>query len=292
VSPVIQQIRSPARNFNKNSQIAGESCYPTNMISSIEFQQKLRSGQIYEALALVVQETIELEITTQMSEDSDRDPAADGEYLRTKINLLTGQIHNEIAPNVVNNPRFANLQRLHIDQIVATQLGIRSYLEQIQAILAILPANAIDPRNGSQSQIDRRHPHVEIVEDVAPSTSQLDPTGDLETNLDLSIDCDGEVWEEWVEDEDFISSTDVSAPPLISPRLPHPEPPPQWVSRPIDSIAIKPFVPRAMATPVDPATKWEKFEPEYMSPDLETQPRIKHYPDPQQMDKILADLDI
>jgi hypothetical protein len=265
------------------------------MISSIEFQQKLRSGQIYEALALVVQETIELEITTQMSEDSDRDPTAEGEYLRTKINLLTGQIHNEVAPNVVSNPRFAKLQRLHIDQIVATQLGIRSYLEQIQSILAILPANAIDRSTGSQSQIEGIHPSVEIIEEVAPSISQLDPTGDLEANLDLSIDREGEVWEEWVEDEDFIASTDIPAPPappLISLKLPQPEPPSPLLSRSLDSISLKPFVPRATATPVDPATKWEKFEPEYMGPDLEAQPRIKHYPDPQQMDKILADLDI
>jgi hypothetical protein len=261
------------------------------MISSTEFQQKLRSGQIYEALVLVVAETIELEITTQMTEDLDPDRAVAGEYLCTKINLLTGQIQNEVSKNVVANPHFAKLQRLHLDQIVASQRGIRSYLEQIQAILAILPPNSAASSNGSPS-LDR-HPHVEPIEPVAlPLVSQIDPASDVEADLDLSIDRDGEVWEEWVEDEDFVSSSDLLIPPAISPRLPRAEPPAQWASRPLDSIALKPLVPRATIAPVDPISQWEKFEPEYMGADLETQPRIKHYPDPQQMDKILADLDI
>ncbi|WP_310489724.1 hypothetical protein [Chamaesiphon sp. VAR_69_metabat_338] len=263
------------------------------MISSAEFQQKLRSGQIYEALALVVQETIELEITTQMTEDPHSDPAADGEYLRTKINLLTGQIHNEVDKNIVTNPNFAKLQRLHIDQIVASQLSVRSYLEQIQAILAILPPSSTAPSTSSPSHPERYHSSLEPIELLAAlPIAAIDPTGELEEDLDLSIDRDGEVWEEWVEDEDFIASSDIPAPPLISLRIPHPEPPSQWVGRPLDSIAIKPLVPRTTAIPIDPATHWEKFEPEYMSADLETQPRIKHYPDPQQMDKILADLNI
>jgi hypothetical protein len=261
------------------------------MISSAEFQQKLRSGQIYEALALVVQETIELEITTHMSEDADEDPATDGEYLRTKINLLTGEIHNEVAQHIVTNPHFAKLQRLHIDQIVASQLGVRSYLEQIQAILAILPSNSTAASNGLSPQPDLPKLSVEPIDRAVPSVSQLDPTGDLEADLDLSVDRDGAVWEEWVEDEDFISSADIPAPPIL-PRLPHPEPPSQWIGRPLDSIALKPIVPRATATPIDLATQWEKFEPEYMGPDLHNQPHIQHYPDRQQMDKILADLDI
>ena len=119
-------------------------------------------------------------------------------------------------------------------------------------------------------------------------------------DLDLSIDRDGEVWEEWVEDENFVSSSDILAPPLMAPRMPLPESPTQWVRRPLDPlaeplrmrIAIKPIAPRAATTPVDPATKWEKFEPEHLGCGIEPQPRVKHYPDPQQMDKILADLDI
>jgi hypothetical protein len=57
-------------------------------------------------------------------------------------------------------------------------------------------------------------------------------------------------------------------------------------------IAIKPIPPRTVTTPVDPVTKWEKFEPEHLGCGIESQPRLNHYPDPQQMDKILADLDI
>jgi hypothetical protein len=287
------------------------------MISSAEFQHKLRSGQIYDALALVVQETIELEITTQMNEDPDPDRSADGEYLRTKINLLTGNIQNEVGKNVVTSPNFLKLQQLHLDQLVVSQQGVRGYLEQIQAILAILPANSTTSGDESQLPADRRHPSGRV---AVPFVSSIDPTPDIDEDLDLSIDPvmnidedldlsidpvmnidedldlsidrDGEVWEEWVEDEDFVSSSEILAPPLMAPRVPLSESPTRWVRRPLDPIALKPIAPRAATTPVDLATKWEKFEPEHLGCVVEPQPRVKHYPDPQQMDKILADLDI
>ncbi|WP_309736128.1 hypothetical protein [Chamaesiphon sp. OTE_75_metabat_556] len=266
------------------------------MISSAEFQHKLRSGQIYDALALVVQETVELEITTQMNEDPDPERSADGEYLRTKINLLTGNIQNEVGKNVVTSPNFLKLQQLHLDQLAVSQQGVRGYLEQIQAILAILPANSTINGDG-QLPTDLRHPNGQVAELFI---SSIDPGMNADEDLDLSIDRDDEVWEEWVEDEDFVSSSDILAPPLMAPRMPLPESPPQWVRRPLDPlaeplrmrIAIKPIAPRAATTPVDPATKWEQFEPEHLGCRIEPQPRINHYPDPQQMDKILADLDI
>ena len=285
------------------------------MISSAEFQHKLRSGQIYDALALVVQETVELEITTQMNEDPDPDRSADGEYLRTRINLLTGNIQNEVGKNIVTSPNFLKLQQLHLDQLAVSQQGVRGYLEQILAILAILPANSTTSGDRSQLPADRFQPSGRVAEtfissidptnnptsDVAEDLDLLiDSVMNVAEDLDLSIDRDGEVWEEWVEDENFVSSSDILAPPLMAPRMPLPESPTQWVRRPLDPlaeplrmrIAIKPIAPRAATTPVDPATKWEKFEPEHLGCGIEPQPRVKHYPDPQQMDKILADLDI
>jgi hypothetical protein len=305
------------------------------MISSAEFQRKLRSGQIYDALALVVQETVELEITTQMNEDPDPDRSADGEYLRTRINLLTGNIQNEVGKNVVTSPNFLKLQQLHLDQLAVSQQGVRGYLEQILAILAILPANSMTSGDRSQLPAERFQPSGRVAETFVSSIDPTNnPTSDVaedldlsidsvmnvaedldlsidsvmnvdedldlsidsvmnvDEDLDLSIDRDGEVWEEWVEDENFVSSSDILAPPLMAARMPLPESPTQWVRRPLDPIAIKPIAPRAATTPVDPATKWEKFEPEHLGCGIEPQPRVKHYPDPQQMDKILADLDI
>jgi hypothetical protein len=281
------------------------------MISSAEFQHKLRSGQIYDALALVVQETVELEITTQMNEDPDPDRSADGEYLRTKINLLTGNIQNEVGKNVVTSPNFLKLQQLHLDQLVVSQQGVRGYLEQIQAILEILPPNSTIGGDGSPLPNDCHHLSGRVAEtfgssidptsDVAEDPDlEIDPVMNIDEDFDLSLDRDGEVWEEWVEDEDFVSSSDILAPPLMATRVPLPESPTQWVRRPLDPlaeplrmrIALKPIAPRTVTTPVDPATKWEKFEPEHLGCVVEPQPRVKHYPDPQQMDKILADLDI
>jgi hypothetical protein len=262
------------------------------MISSTEFQQKLRSGQIHEALALVVQETIELEITTRMTEDLESSEADNGKYLRTKINLLTGNIQNEVGKSIVANQNFPQLQQLHIEQLIVSQRLVQGYLEQIQAILAILPTApmASDDRELNNQSGD---PKIEVKEQVSlPLVSSIEPSSDLDEDLDLSIDRDGEVWEEWVEDEDFISRSDLLAPSIIASKLPLPEPSAGWRSRALDPISIKPIVPRVATSPINPTTRWEKFEPECMEPRSKIQPLVKHYPDPQQMDKILADLDI
>lgn len=259
------------------------------MISSAEFQQKLRSGQIYEALALVVQETIELEITTRLAQQPQGNGSEDGVYLRTKISLLTGNIQNEVGKNVVTNPNFQQLQQLHIEQLLANQRSVQGYLEQIHSILAILPPSSIP---GEGTQLPPLQSNFEAIEQAVALVSSIDTTSDLDEDFDLSLDRDGEVWEEWVEDEDFISRSDILIPPSISQQLPQPEAPTQWLHKPLDPISVKPLVPRVVSTPVDSATQWEKFQPEYIGPNVETQPRVKHYPDPQQMDKILADLDI
>lgn len=252
------------------------------MISSQEFHQKLQAGRIHEALTLVMQSAIELDITTRITEDLEQDRSGCHEYLRTKIDLLTGNIENEVSQNAVSDsPKYLKLQQLHLDRINNTHQIVRDYLHQIRAILTVLPPSAFESKS-ILSATERAPVSPE------PKILTIEPDND---DLDLSIERDGEVWEEWVEDEDFISSAEIPVPPILS-RLPHPQPPSQWIGRSIDSIALKPIVPRAIAAPIDLATQWEKFEPEYMGPDLNHQPHIQHYPDPQQMDKILADLDI
>lgn len=119
------------------------------MISSQEFQQKLQAGKIHEALALVVRDASELDITTQITEASISSSQSSGsEYLRTKINLLTGDVQNEVGKGLVtNNDTYHQLQQLHIDRIVASHRLIQGYLDRIKAILAVSSPTQLQSRS-------------------------------------------------------------------------------------------------------------------------------------------------
>ena len=88
------------------------------MSSSEIFHQQLQAGQIHEALALLLTEASELDVTTQMTEVA-TSQSGSSDYLRTKINLLTGAIHNEVGKETIaDSNTYIKLQQLHIDQIV------------------------------------------------------------------------------------------------------------------------------------------------------------------------------
>jgi hypothetical protein len=115
------------------------------MISSEEFQQKLQAGDIQAALALVVREAIALDVTTRLTATAVTNGSINNrEYLRTKINLLTGEIQNEVGKDLVTDgSSYIKLQQLHIDQIVASHRIVQGYLHQIKAILMVLSPSSI-----------------------------------------------------------------------------------------------------------------------------------------------------
>jgi hypothetical protein len=121
------------------------------MISSQEFQQKLQAGKIYEALALVVRDASELDITTQIAEPSISSSQSVGsEYLRTKINLLTGDVQNEVGEGLVNNnDTYHQLQQLHTKRIVASHRQVQGYLDRIKAILTVSSPTQIQSNRSS-----------------------------------------------------------------------------------------------------------------------------------------------
>lgn len=129
------------------------------MISSQEFYQKLQAGQINEALTQVLFEANQLDITTHLTdfagnslsfdETGSESQPPNSAYLRTKINLLTGKIHNETGRNlIVNSPSYLQLQQLHLDQIIANHQIIQGHLQQIQLILAATQSDrSINPQD-------------------------------------------------------------------------------------------------------------------------------------------------
>ncbi|WP_310414029.1 hypothetical protein [Chamaesiphon sp. OTE_8_metabat_110] len=252
------------------------------MISSQEFQAKLQAGQIQEALALAIQSASELDITTRMTEDLPHHRSSGSEYLRTKINLLTGNVENEVGKKLVtDNNNYLKLQQLHIERVADSHRLVCSYLLQLEAILTALPATA-----GS----------LERAENLPPWTTSIDPTTvapqlpthpALDEDFDLSVDRDGEVWEEWVEDEDFQFEAGAPQPQSTSPISILPDRAVHSVRSPLNPLPLKPIALRSASTPVN-TSGWDKFAPEYIDSDAESQSPLLSSSDIDRLDDLLT----
>ena len=370
------------------------------MISSEEFHQQLQAGQIQAALALIVRDASELDVTTRMTEDLADCQCSSSEYLRTKINLLTGEIHNEVGKDVVTRNSYIKLQQLHIDQIIVSHRLVQGYLDRVKAILTVLDSSRCSngeatlgqaqgnacgvgvalplalpslafgdttPTNGSLGKklpqpsilshsgnvngselnsndlvarltqsamlvnitaleqfelataaevrsidlnLDRipnsssieveaaagEHPQPQpaiidpLASPVAAQTDRVlvDPLA-VDDDIDLSIDEDGSVWEEWVEDEDFMPSSVMSQPRSASPPSNLPERHKQWERRHLNPIAVKPIAPRTTDLAVA-APQWDRFVPEYIGVSSHSPP-LGSNGDADQIDRSIADLD-
>ncbi len=309
-----------------------------------EIDRLLQAGQTSAALKLIVRDASELHVTTRMTDLSTGSAASHGVYLRTHVDLLTGEIQNEIGQDVIASGYYVQLQQLHTDRIIASQQIVCGYLQQIQSILTALPPTSGDiPTELEQSSFEATtlNPHQPIPPDsIETVTEQLNsdilptrltqtfrsilnsnsdtpgetrPPGDslashedlpsrrsgqsiaftvvMDDGIDLAADTEGEVWEEWVEDEDFRPE---------STRL-HPMPPAQevtmpnweehWARQQLDPLPVKPTSRRAKPEEAEPSSHWDGFAPEHVGLDNDPQPSPNNIRDPHQMDRLLADLD-
>ena len=253
------------------------------MISSTEFQQTLQAGKIHQALALLVRDATELDITTRLTVDSITDNRVGNPgYLRTKINLLTGEIQNEVSKDILaNGNNYLKLQQLHHDRIIASDRIVQSYFSQLKAILAALPPTLEQrpkiesPQLNSDALLTRLTQSALRLQGPVASSSDAQLSDHLTDtdpdDIDLLIDPIGAVWEEWVEDEDFNTKSPIarsaSAPSINSDWEEN------WIQRHFNSVEIKSPSPghKAELTPV--STGWDQFAPECLNIDTAPQPR-------------------
>ncbi|HHP7232055.1 MAG TPA: hypothetical protein ACFCUY_14500 [Xenococcaceae cyanobacterium] len=106
-----------------------------------QFKAKIQAGEVYEALALAMSEAIELKITTWVASsktDNLETEAKPGYRMRTRINLVDGDIENEIGREFANNPAYEELQQLHLAQVRQSREIILNNLASLQNMLAML----------------------------------------------------------------------------------------------------------------------------------------------------------
>ncbi|MDJ0573555.1 MAG: hypothetical protein QNJ65_00130 [Xenococcaceae cyanobacterium MO_234.B1] len=106
-----------------------------------QFKDKIKAGEIYDALALAISEAIELKITTWVaSSETDNldDDSKPGYRMRTRINLVDGAVENEIGREFATNPAYEELQKLHLEQVRQGREIILNNLASLQTMLATL----------------------------------------------------------------------------------------------------------------------------------------------------------
>jgi hypothetical protein len=293
------------------------------MISSEEFQQKLQSGEIHAALALLIRDGAELDITTQIGANIAIDQSLDRDtnhvYLRTKINLLTGSVHNEVGEDLaIDSPDYLQLHQLHLDQIVTSHNLIQSYQNSLKEILLALSSSpssssinvpqqpnlarsfvgsnqlnsdalmakliqsSVPGRDdwfgrigsttmgkssiGHSIPIDQASPVKQAQSSTLPADSQqqyFTQISPIAEDLDLSIVHEGDVWEEWIEDEGIAGSPDSAPPSIQTSSSVAPDRSGPLTRRQLHPIDVKPMMPRQSKSIKTPAS-WEQFVPEHL----------------------------
>jgi hypothetical protein len=131
------------------SQISGVS-----IVEAIdEFKDKLRSGEIFEALTIAMSEAIELKVTTWISSAESPPTARDfyangtlkedlqpprGSCLQTRINLVDGEVENLIGSEFIGNEAYAELQQFHLEQVKEGREILLKNIESLQKIFVVM----------------------------------------------------------------------------------------------------------------------------------------------------------
>ena len=115
------------------------------MAASEKFKDELRNNDFVGALKTVLSEAIELEIATwvvpadqdALGQDTPEN-ALPGHLMRTRINLVDGDIDNEIGSLFVGDGPYTELRRFHLEQVQQGQNTIHKNLTNLKQIFEIL----------------------------------------------------------------------------------------------------------------------------------------------------------
>ena len=107
------------------------------MAASDDFKQKLKAGKIVEALSTALSEAIELEITTWVATDSDLEQPEPGSRMQTRINIVDGDITNEIGNQFLDTGPYSELRQFHLEQVQQSREIIQDNLKSLQKLFGI-----------------------------------------------------------------------------------------------------------------------------------------------------------
>jgi hypothetical protein len=113
------------------------------MAKSDDFREHIKTGNITEALALALSQATELKITTWVSTGTSEAEIADakpGNRLQTRINMIAGDIENEIGDQFLGNAPYREIRQFHLEQVALGNQIIKSNLQSLQKLFEVLIA--------------------------------------------------------------------------------------------------------------------------------------------------------
>ncbi len=114
------------------------------MTVSDDFKEQLKAGKIGDALIQALGEAVELQITTWVaSADSEAKVSPDGQPLpgnriRTRINIVEGEIDNEVGSQFIGNGPYTELRQFHQEQVQEGRQTIQNNLATLQQLFTVL----------------------------------------------------------------------------------------------------------------------------------------------------------
>lgn len=141
--------------------------YPTKATKSMttkdDFKQQIKAGNIRDALTLSLGEAVELEITTWVSSSSpapnssaELDQPTSDCQMRTRMNIVDGEINNEVGSEFMGNGPYTELKQFHLEQVKQGRQIIQQNLENLQQLFTVLNTTMGRLPQGSELGTDSR----------------------------------------------------------------------------------------------------------------------------------------
>ncbi len=113
------------------------------MTTSDDFKKELKGGNIGDALKMALSEAIELKITTwvtaaDMPENAQADQGLPGYRMQTRINILDGDIENEVGSLFVGDGPYTELREFHLQQVQEGHAILQQNLDSLKQLFGVL----------------------------------------------------------------------------------------------------------------------------------------------------------
>lgn len=132
------------------------------MKPSEQFKQAIREGKIQEAFAIAMGNAPQLQIKTWIA-DAQAEPNPEtsqpqnSSCLRTHVNLVEGEILNEIGQSTIDDELYPTLQQFHLDRVSNSHQTVSENLQSLQQMFRLLTLLQKQQLGESVPSLERWH---------------------------------------------------------------------------------------------------------------------------------------
>ncbi|NEO84267.1 MAG: hypothetical protein F6J87_08440 [Spirulina sp. SIO3F2] len=172
------------------------------MPPSETFRDSLRAGRLQDAFLLAMGQVVELKVTTWVAQETDITTATAGHRLQTRIDLVEGDIENEIGERFITKTDYQPLRQFHLAQVAQSQRMIRQNIQSLQRLFAVLadvndsdrPTPSLTTANSALPEAVRSDPEVTTTAMEGNDRLTTDLSSELPLSESISAQTEGDPW--------------------------------------------------------------------------------------------------